>query len=199
MASALETLCGQAYGAKQHHMLGIYMQRSWLILLSFAVLLSPMYVFSGQLLAALGQSAELSREAGSVSLRFLPSHFMYAVLLPVVTFLQCQRKNWVTAAAAAAVFAVHVAATWLLVSCLGLGIFGVAMAFNLSWVAFAALLLTYALGGGCPETWTGFSTSAFVGLKEFVALSASSGVMVWYVLVHCVWACLYSQILISYL
>ncbi|KAG2635556.1 protein DETOXIFICATION 27-like [Panicum virgatum] len=184
MASALETLCGQAYGAKQHHMLGIYMQRSWLILLSFAVLLSPMYVFSGQLLAALGQSAELSREAGSVSLRFLPSHFMYAVLLPVVTFLQCQRKNWVTAAAAAAVFAVHVATTWLLVSCLGLGIFGVAMAFNLSWVAFAALLLTYALGGGCPETWTGFSTSAFVGLKEFVALSASSGVMVclenWY-------------------
>ncbi|KAK2992074.1 hypothetical protein RJ640_023457 [Escallonia rubra] len=27
MASALETLCGQAYGAKQYHMLGVYMQR----------------------------------------------------------------------------------------------------------------------------------------------------------------------------
>jgi MATE family multidrug resistance protein len=58
------------------------------------------------------------------------------------------------------------------------------VAFNLSWVALAALLLTYALGGGCPDTWSGFSTSAFVGLKEFVTLSASSGVMVclenWY-------------------
>lgn len=32
MASALETLCGQAYGAKQYHMLGIYLQRSWIIL-----------------------------------------------------------------------------------------------------------------------------------------------------------------------
>ncbi|KAK8459975.1 hypothetical protein SEVIR_2G249300v4 [Setaria viridis] len=184
MASALETLCGQAYGAKQYHMLGIYLQRSWLILLAFAVLLSPMYVFSGPLLAALGQPADLSREAGSASVYFLPSHFMYAVLLPVMTFLQCQLKNWVTAAAAAAVFAVHVAATWLLVKCLGLGIFGVAMAFNLSWVVFAALLVAYALGGGCPETWSGFSTSAFVDLKEFVTLSASSGVMVclenWY-------------------
>jgi MATE family multidrug resistance protein len=82
------------------------------------------------------------------------------------------------------VFAVHVAATWLLVNYLGLGIFGVAMAFNLSWVVLAALLLSYALGGGCPETWSGFSASAFVDLKEFVTLSASSGVMVclenWY-------------------
>jgi MATE family multidrug resistance protein len=51
-------------------MLGIYMQRSWLILLAFAVLLYPMYVFSGPLLAALGQPADLSREAGSVSVYF---------------------------------------------------------------------------------------------------------------------------------
>ena len=32
MASALETLCGQAYGAKQNHMLGIYLQRSCILL-----------------------------------------------------------------------------------------------------------------------------------------------------------------------
>jgi MATE family multidrug resistance protein len=149
-------------------MLGIYMQRSWLILLAFAVLLYPMYVFSGPLLAALGQPADLSREAGSVSVYFLPSHFMYAVHLPVLTFLQCQNKNWVTAATAAAMLAVHVAATWVLVKCLGLGIFGVAMAFNLSWVVFAALLVACALGGGCLETWSGFSTSAFVNLEEFL-------------------------------
>ncbi|XP_019087346.1 PREDICTED: protein DETOXIFICATION 35-like [Camelina sativa] len=32
MGSALETLCGQAYGAGQVNMLGVYMQRSWIIL-----------------------------------------------------------------------------------------------------------------------------------------------------------------------
>ncbi|CAN1264605.1 Protein DETOXIFICATION 34 [Linum perenne] len=32
MGSALETLCGQAFGAGQVHMLGIYLQRSWIIL-----------------------------------------------------------------------------------------------------------------------------------------------------------------------
>ncbi|KAG6579376.1 Protein DETOXIFICATION 34, partial [Cucurbita argyrosperma subsp. sororia] len=32
MGSALETLCGQAYGAGQVYLLGVYMQRSWIIL-----------------------------------------------------------------------------------------------------------------------------------------------------------------------
>jgi hypothetical protein len=67
MASALETLCGQAYGAKQYHMLGVYLQRSWLILLAFAVLLAPTFIFSAQLLIALGQTAELRLQVGRVA------------------------------------------------------------------------------------------------------------------------------------
>ncbi|OIT21517.1 protein detoxification 24 [Nicotiana attenuata] len=31
MSSATETLCGQAYGAGQYHMMGIYLQRSWIV------------------------------------------------------------------------------------------------------------------------------------------------------------------------
>ncbi|KAK4404661.1 protein DETOXIFICATION 24 [Sesamum angolense] len=31
MSSATETLCGQAFGAKQYHMMGIFLQRSWLV------------------------------------------------------------------------------------------------------------------------------------------------------------------------
>ncbi|CAL5087859.1 unnamed protein product [Urochloa decumbens] len=186
MASVLETLCGQAYGARQYHMMGIYLQRSWLILLFFAALLSPIYAFSQQLLAALGQPPELARDAGLASTCLLPTLFVYAIILPTVTFLQCQLKNRVTAVAATVVFLVHVAATWLLVRRLGLAVLGATMAYNLSWVVYAALQVAYAVGGGCPETWTGFSASAFAlaDLKEFVKLSASSGVMVclenWY-------------------
>ncbi|KAG0544074.1 hypothetical protein BDA96_02G243600 [Sorghum bicolor] len=184
MASAMETLCGQAYGAKQYHMMGIYLQRSWLILLSFAVLLTPTYIFSEQLLTALGQPAELSRQAGLVSLYMLPLHFVYAIVLPLNKFLQCQRKNWVAAVTTAAAFPVHVVATWLLVRCFRLGVFGAAMALTLSWALATVGLLSYALGGGCPETWRGFSASAFVDLKDFIKLSAASGVMLclenWY-------------------
>uniref|UniRef100_A0A0A9GCC8 Protein DETOXIFICATION n=1 Tax=Arundo donax TaxID=35708 RepID=A0A0A9GCC8_ARUDO len=72
----------------------------------------------------------------------------------------------------------------MLVQYFGLGVLGAAMAFNLSWAVFTALQLAYAIGGWCPETWSGLSASAFVDLTEFVKLSASSGVMVclenWY-------------------
>jgi MATE family multidrug resistance protein len=182
MASALETLCGQAYGAKQHHMLGIYMQRSWLILLGFSVLLAPTYIFSAQLLVAVGLPAELSHEAGLVSVYFLPLHFISAVMLPLNKFLQCQLKNWVMAVTTAAVLPVHVAATWLLVRHFELGVLGAAMAVDISWGLIMGLQLAYAVGGGCPETWRGFSALAFVDLKDFVKLSAASGVMVWYVI-----------------
>uniref|UniRef100_A0A453L0U4 Protein DETOXIFICATION n=1 Tax=Aegilops tauschii subsp. strangulata TaxID=200361 RepID=A0A453L0U4_AEGTS len=184
MASALETLCGQAYGAKQYAMLGVYMQRSWLVLLAFAALLSPTYIFSGQLLSALGLPADLAREAGAVSACLLPLHFMYAILLPLNKFLQCQRKNAVTAVTTAVAFPVHAAVTWLLVSYFGLGLIGAATALNFSWALVVALQFAYAVGGGCPETWGGFSSLAFVDIWGFVKLSSASGVMLclesWY-------------------
>ncbi|KAL6656167.1 hypothetical protein ACP70R_006993 [Stipagrostis hirtigluma subsp. patula] len=179
LASAMETLCGQAYGAKQYSMMGIYLQRSWLILLGFGVLLAPTYIFSSQLLVALGQPAELSRQAGLVSMYMLPLHFIFAVILPLNKYLQCQRKNWVSAVSTAAAFPVHVAVTWLLAHYFRLGVFGAAMALNLSWGLALVMLLSYAFGGWCPETWRGFSASAFVDLKEFIKLSAASGVMIW--------------------
>ncbi|KAA8516291.1 hypothetical protein F0562_016584 [Nyssa sinensis] len=47
MASALETLCGQAYGAGQYHMLGVYLQRSWIILFICSIFLLPVFIFTG--------------------------------------------------------------------------------------------------------------------------------------------------------
>ncbi|KAG5617055.1 hypothetical protein H5410_016879 [Solanum commersonii] len=44
MGSALETLCGQAFGAGQIHMLGIYTQRSMVILL-FSTLFCCQFIF----------------------------------------------------------------------------------------------------------------------------------------------------------
>ncbi|GJM98549.1 hypothetical protein PR202_ga15573 [Eleusine coracana subsp. coracana] len=178
MASAMETLCGQAFGAKQYSMLGIYLQRSWLVLLIFAVLLSPTYIFSGQVLTALGQPVELSREVGLVSMYLLPLQFCYAILLPLLKYLECQRKNWVAGVTTTVAFPVHVVLTWLLMHYFRLGVFGAAMALNLSWGLSLVVLLWYALGGGCPETWNGLSAFAFVDLKDFVKLSAASGVMI---------------------
>lgn len=79
MGSALETLCGQAYGAGKIRMLGIYMQRSWVILLTTAFLLTPLYIWSPPILQLLGQTSEISKAAGMLHLYLI--NFMGFVVL----------------------------------------------------------------------------------------------------------------------
>ncbi|CAO2174053.1 unnamed protein product [Urochloa humidicola] len=184
MASALETLCGQAFGAKKFHMMGVYMQRSWIVLSICALLLLPVYLFAEDLLLLTGQSPELSAMAGKVAVLFIPLQFCFAFLFPLQRFLQCQVKNIPNAVASAAALCIHLLISWLFVSKLQFGLVGVALTLSVSWWAIAAMLFAYVSCGGCPETWHGFSVEAFAGLWEFVKLSAGSGVMLclenWY-------------------
>lgn len=64
MGSALETLCGQAFGANQLEMLGTYMQRSWIILTSTALLLMIPYIFVVPILRIISQTTDISKWAG---------------------------------------------------------------------------------------------------------------------------------------
>ena len=61
MGSALETLCGQAFGAGQVAMLGVYLQRSWIVLIAASLLMVPFYALAEPLLLAIGQDAESAR------------------------------------------------------------------------------------------------------------------------------------------
>ncbi|KAL6849943.1 hypothetical protein ACP4OV_020570 [Aristida adscensionis] len=184
MASALETLCGQAFGAKKFHMMGVYMQRSWIVLSVCALLLLPLYFFAEDLLLLAGQPPELAAMAGRVAVLFVPLHFSFAFLFPLQQFLQCQLKNSVVAAATTATLCVHIVVTWLSVSRFQFGLAGVALTLSVSWWVTTLMLLTYVTCGGCPETWHGFSVEAFTGIWEFVKLSSASGVMLclehWY-------------------
>lgn len=180
MASALETLCGQAFGAKRYHMLGIYMQRSWIVLFLCCFLLLPFYVFATPLLKWLGQPDDVAEESGVVALWLIPLHFSFAFQFPLQRFLQSQLKNQVIAWISLLSLGVNVFTSWLFVYALDFGVIGAAIALDVSWWVTAFGLLVYASCGWCPLTWTGFSMQAFSGLWEFFTLSAASGVMLWY-------------------
>jgi len=184
MASALETLCGQAFGAKKYHMLGIYMQRSWIVLFICCILLLPIYLFASPILKLLGQPADIAELSGVVSMWMIPLHFSFAFQFPLQRFLQSQQKMAAIAWVALAALVMHVAVSWLFMYRLKLDVVGVALTLNFSWWVLVVGLFGYTVCGGCPLTWTGFSTEAFSGLWEFVKLSAASGVMLcvenWY-------------------
>lgn len=179
MASALETLCGQAFGAKRYPMLGIYLQRSWIVLFIGCILLTPIYIFASPILKLIGQTDEVAELSGVVSLWVLPLHFSYAIQFPLQRFLQSQLKNFVTLWTSLVVLVFHALISWIFVYVLDFGIVGAAVALDISWWLQCIMLLVFVTCGWCPLSWAGLSTEAFSGLWEFVKLSAASGVMIW--------------------
>ncbi|KAG2701929.1 hypothetical protein I3843_06G063200 [Carya illinoinensis] len=184
MGSALETLCGQAYGAGQVDMLGIYMQRSWVILVTTALFLSLLYIFAEPLLKLIGQTDAISEAAGVFAIWMIPQLFAYAMNFPIAKFLQSQSKIMVMAVIAAVVLVLHAFFSWLLMLKLGWGLVGAAVVLNSSWVIIVVAQLIYIFCGTCGRAWSGFSWKAFQNLWGFVRLSLASAVMlcleVWY-------------------
>ncbi|XP_017971873.1 PREDICTED: protein DETOXIFICATION 29 isoform X2 [Theobroma cacao] len=177
MGSALETLCGQAFGAGHIDMLGVYMQRSWIILNSTALVLLFLYIFAEQILKLIGQTEEISKAAGTFAIWMIPQLFAYAMNFPIAKFLQSQSKIMVMAVIAAAALVLHTVFSWLLMLRLGWGLVGAALVLNASWIFIVAAQFSYITSGTCGRAWTGFSWKAFQNLWGFVRLSLASAVM----------------------
>ncbi|KAK2983556.1 hypothetical protein RJ640_023090, partial [Escallonia rubra] len=183
MGSALETLCGQAFGAGQVHMLGIYVQRSWIILLVTCILLLPIYVFATPVLKLLGQEADIADLAGTFSIKIIPQMFSLAINFPIQKLLQAQSKVNVLMWIAAVSLIAHVGLLWLFIIEFGWGLNGAAAAFDITSWAMVVAQVIYVFNW-CNEGWTGFSWAAFNELWAFVRLSLSSAFMLclelWY-------------------
>ncbi|ERM94949.1 hypothetical protein AMTR_s00009p00209360, partial [Amborella trichopoda] len=185
MGSAAETLCGQAFGAGQVEMLGIYLQRSWIILLVTGLFLVPVYVFSTPILVLLGQDRAISNLAGKFTIWTIPQIFALAINFPTQKFLQSQSKfaafTWIGFIA----LVIHILLLWVFVWLFGWGLPGAAVVVNVSaW--FISIAQTVYVVYWCKDAWNGLSWLAFKDMWAFVRLSLASAVMlcleVWYMM-----------------
>ncbi|KAL9455717.1 hypothetical protein AB3S75_005023 [Citrus x aurantiifolia] len=185
MGSATETLCGQAYGAQKYDMLGVYLQRSAVILTATGIPLMVIYIFSKQILLLLGESSAIASAAAIFVFGLIPQIFAYAVNFPIQKFLQAQSIISPSAYISAATLVVHVLLSWVAIFKLGWGLLGASLVLSLSWwIIVAAQFVYILLSERCKKTWTGFSLQAFSGLWDFLKLSTASAVMlcleIWY-------------------
>ncbi|KAB2619970.1 MATE efflux family protein 5-like [Pyrus ussuriensis x Pyrus communis] len=154
MGSALETLCGQAYGSKQYHMLGVHMQRAMLTLLAVSIPVAVIWFYTSTILMALGQDHEISTEAGAFNHWMIPSLFAYhsssshCGLLGTLFWIRTGNK-------------------------------GVALVISISnWVNEVLLACYVQFSSTCMNTWTGFSEEALNDIVSFVKLAISSAIMI---------------------
>lgn len=185
MGSAVETLCGQAYGAQRYEMLGIYLQRSTVVLTLTGIPLTVVYILSKPILIFLGESTAVASAAALFVYGLIPQVFAYAVNFPIQKFLQAQSIVTPSALISAATLGLHLLLSWVAVYVLNMGVIGASLVLSLSWWIIVGAQFVYILmSGRCEYTWIGFSYQAFWGLFDFFKLSAASAVMLcletWY-------------------
>ncbi|XP_021292987.1 protein DETOXIFICATION 40 [Herrania umbratica] len=185
MGSAVETLCGQAFGAHKYGMLGIYLQRSAVLLTLTGILLTIIYILSKPILLLLGESPEIASAAATFVYGLIPQIFAYAINFPIQKFMQAQSIVAPSAYISSATLIIHLLLSWLAVYKIGLGLLGASLVLSFSWwIVVVAQFVYIVKSNKCRHTWTGFSVQAFTGLPSFFKLSAASAVMLcletWY-------------------
>ncbi|KAI5433258.1 protein DETOXIFICATION 41 [Lathyrus oleraceus] len=185
MASAVQTVCGQAYGAKKYAAMCITLQRAIILHLGAAVILTFLYWFSGDFLKLIGQVESIALQGQVFARGLIPQLYAFALSCPMQRFLQAQNIVNPLAYMAVGVFVLHVLLSWLVVYVLDYGLLGASLTLSFSWWMLVLLNGLYIiLSPKCQETWTGFTMRAFVGIWPYFKLTVASAVMlcleIWY-------------------
>jgi len=179
MASSLDTLCGQSFGAKQYYLLGIYKQRAILVLTLVSLVVAIIWSYTGQILLLFGQDPEIAAGAGSYIRWMIPALFVYGPLQCHVRFLQTQNIVLPVMLSSGATALNHLLVCWLLVYKIGMGNKGAALANAISYLTNVSILAIYVrLAPACRNTWRGFSKEAFHDIPSFLRLGVPSALMV---------------------
>ena len=88
MVGALETLCGQAYGAEQYKKLGIYTYAAVISLILVCIPISILWMFTEKLLILIGQDPIISHIAHKYCVCLIAKLFAYAILQPLNRYYQ---------------------------------------------------------------------------------------------------------------
>ncbi|KAH7543169.1 hypothetical protein FEM48_Zijuj02G0154800 [Ziziphus jujuba var. spinosa] len=179
MASALETLCGQAYGAEEYKKLGLqtYTAIFSLFLVCFPVTL--IWINMAKVLTFTGQDPLIAQEAGKFTIWLVPALFAYAPLQPLIRYFQMQSLIIPMLISSCATLLFHIPLCRILVFKSGLNSHGGALAIGISnWLNVILLGLYMNFSSACERTRSPVSVELFHGVGQFFRLAIPSALMV---------------------
>jgi len=184
LSSALDTFCGQSYGAKQYHMLGVHTQGAMVVLTIVSIPVSIIWVYLEPILVLLHQNKEVAALAQLYARYLIPSLSANGLLRCITKFLQTQSIVFPMVLATGLTSLLHLILCWVLIIKFEFGIKGSAIAICISnWFNTIILALYIRFSPSCKETWTGLSKESLRNIPNFLRLAFPSAVMVWYVIV----------------
>lgn len=179
MASALETLCGQAYGAQQYQRIGTQTYTAIFCLFLVCFPLSFLWIYAGKLLVLIGQDPQISHEVGKFMIWLLPALFAYATMQQLIRYFQSQSLIIPMFLSSCAALCLHIPICWSLVYKSGLGNLGGALAIGISnWLNVTFLAIYMKFSTACAESRVPISMELFQGIGEFFHFAIPSAVMI---------------------
>ncbi|KAD0410222.1 hypothetical protein E3N88_44307 [Mikania micrantha] len=179
MSCALETLCGQAYGAQQYKKVGTQTYTAIFSLLIVCIPLAILWRYTGSLLVLMGQNPLISQEAGKFITCLIPALFAYAIIQPLIRYFQMQSMLLPMLASSTAALCLHIPLCWALVYKTGLGNIGAAMSMGVAMWSNAIFLLFYMkYSSSCAKTRSPISVEVFHRMKQFFSFAIPSAVMI---------------------
>lgn len=180
LAGGLETLCGQAFGARQYQKLGIYTNSGIISLIAICPIICFPWIFMKKLLLALGQDPLVSHNAQNYSLCLIPALFANAILQPITRFMQTQSLIRPMLITYFCILCFHIPVCWILLFKLNLGILGAAVSFSLSTWLNVVLVSPYVMySSSCKDTRAKLSKEAFLAIKQLFVFGLPSALMLW--------------------
>ncbi|KAL2621763.1 hypothetical protein R1flu_001968 [Riccia fluitans] len=178
LASTMETLCGQAYGAKKYHLLGVYLQAAWIVGFAVGVGVLCLWLNMETILKAAGQDPVIARMAAKYLIYMVPGVFGAALIQPIVKYLQSQSVVIPLLVIAILTVIIHIIACQIIIGTLNFGYTGGAVSTTFSYTCMLMLSCVYTWGSGkFHKTWTGFTWDAFSYVGVYLKLAVPSTCM----------------------
>ncbi|XP_074278792.1 protein DETOXIFICATION 12-like isoform X1 [Silene latifolia] len=178
MASALETISGQAYGAQQYKKLGTQTYTAIFSLALVCIPISILWINMGQVLVFIGQDPSIAHEAGRFSTCLVPGLFAYAILQPLNRYFQVQSLVMPMVLSSCTSLCIHILLCWLLVYKSSLKNLGAAISMSICiWLNAIFLALFMKFSPSCEATRSPLSMEIFHGIAEFFRFAIPSATM----------------------
>ncbi|TYH98644.1 hypothetical protein ES332_A11G011500v1 [Gossypium tomentosum] len=179
LAMGMESICGQAFGARKYTLLGITLQRTVLLLLVTSLPISLLWINMKKILTLCGQDEAIAIEAQSYLIYSILDLLAQSLLHPLRIYLRTQSITLPLTCCAILSILLHVPVNYILVYHLKLGTKGVALSGVWTNFNLVASLIIYILYFKVhKKTWGGFSMECFKEWKSLLNLAIPSCISV---------------------
>lgn len=161
LATALDTLCSQAYGAGHNDLVGLHLQRMVLLLWIVTVPIGAVWLSSESILGQIVPEKDTARLAGVYLKVLLSGAPGWAAFEAGKKFVQAQGVFWANFYILLVLAPLNAILHWLFVWRLGWGFVGAPVAVALVNNLMPVCLVTYVRFVKGKECWGGFSKAAF--------------------------------------